>query len=87
MNKSIVDTGGPISLGGNGLVTQLRNGAKGVAARFRQNIVESGRNPVSTALGFALAWGLFFFVLYALPTPKDYPQPARPASPSSSGPA
>src|SRR6185503_15101706 len=38
--------------------------------KFRDNIAESGRNPFTTVLGFVLAWGLFFLVLYALPTPQ-----------------
>src|SRR6202171_5439163 len=70
MNKPISGTFESITGGESGLVSHLRNGAKGFVRRFRDNIAESGRNPVSTALGLALAWGLFFFVIYALPTPQ-----------------
>ncbi|HXI37707.1 MAG TPA: anion permease, partial [Burkholderiales bacterium] len=54
--------------------TQEINGAIGRAvggffSRFRDNIVASGRNPVTTVTGFALAWGLFFLILFVMPTP------------------
>jgi anion transporter len=70
MNKTIVETVGTISVSGSSIAATFRNGATAFVSRFRDNIVESGRNPVSTGLGFALAWGLFFFMLYALPTPQ-----------------
>src|SRR6185436_19563365 len=38
-------------------------------ARFRDNIAESGRNPATVLVGFALAWSLFFFILLAMPIP------------------
>ena len=38
-------------------------------ARVRRNLVDSGRNPVTTLLGFALAWGFFFLILVAMPQP------------------
>jgi sodium-dependent dicarboxylate transporter 2/3/5 len=70
MNKSTIETVGSISLNDSGVVAGIRNGIAAFVSRFRDNIVESGRNPVTTALGFALAWGLFFFVLYAVPAPQ-----------------
>jgi solute carrier family 13 (sodium-dependent dicarboxylate transporter), member 2/3/5 len=71
MAKSTTETFASIASGnGSNVVAHLRNGVSGFAGRFRDNIAESGRNPVTTVLGFALAWGLFFFVLYALPTPQ-----------------
>jgi anion transporter len=53
---------------------QTMNGAMGRAvggffSRFRDNIEASGRNPVTTLTGFAVAWGLFFLILFAMPTP------------------
>ena len=68
MSKSTTETFGSIAPGENGLVSHLRNAAKGFLGRFRDNIAESGLNPLTSILGFALAWGLFFFILYALPT-------------------
>jgi solute carrier family 13 (sodium-dependent dicarboxylate transporter), member 2/3/5 len=41
----------------------------GFLERFRANLVASGRNPATTLLGFALAWGLFFLILFAMPQP------------------
>jgi anion transporter len=41
----------------------------GWLGRFRDNIAESGRNPVTVLGGFALAWGLFFLILFVMPTP------------------
>jgi sodium-dependent dicarboxylate transporter 2/3/5 len=41
----------------------------GWLGRFRDNIADSGRNPVTVLGGFALAWGLFFLILFVLPTP------------------
>jgi solute carrier family 13 (sodium-dependent dicarboxylate transporter), member 2/3/5 len=40
-----------------------------VFGRFRDNIAESGRNPTTVLAGFALAWGLFFLILFVMPTP------------------
>ena len=37
--------------------------------RFWSNIVESGRSPKKSLIGFALAWSLFFLILFAMPTP------------------
>jgi solute carrier family 13 (sodium-dependent dicarboxylate transporter), member 2/3/5 len=44
-------------------------GALSVLGHFRNNIVESGRNPTSTLVGFAVAWALFFLILFVVPTP------------------
>src|SRR3954454_580017 len=38
--------------------------------QFRANIVAAGLNPRKAALGFVLAWVLFLFVLYGMPTPE-----------------
>jgi sodium-dependent dicarboxylate transporter 2/3/5 len=70
MSKSAIETVGAIPLDDGRFVGNLRGGAGRFIAGFRDNIVDSGRNPVSTALGFAIAWALFFFVLYALPAPQ-----------------
>src|SRR6267143_1907676 len=69
MSKSTTETFASIASGDGNLVTHLRQGATGFLGRFSDNIAESGRNPVTSVLGFALAWGLFFFVLFALPIP------------------
>lgn len=37
--------------------------------RFWSNIAESGRSPKKTLIGFALAWALYFLILFAMPTP------------------
>lgn len=50
-------TGGPIA--GVGFLDQ-----------FRANIIATGLNPRKTLLGFVLAWGLFFLILYGMPTPE-----------------
>jgi anion transporter len=71
MGKSTTETFASIaSDNGSSVAAQVRTGVQAFGGRFRDNIAESGRNPVTTILGFALAWGLFFFVLYALPTPE-----------------
>jgi anion transporter len=71
MAKSTTETFASIaSDNGSSVAAQVRNGVQAFAGRFRDNIADSGRNPITTVLGFALAWGLFFFVLYALPTPQ-----------------
>ncbi len=41
----------------------------GFFGRFWSNIVESGRSPKKSLIGFALAWSLFFLILFAMPTP------------------
>jgi len=74
MNKPITDAYDeavvrPAALGG-GAADRLRDAAKSVILRFRDNIVESGRNPRAALLGFAVAWALFFLVVFALPTPQ-----------------
>ncbi|MCL5059123.1 MAG: anion permease [Candidatus Thermoplasmatota archaeon] len=42
----------------------------GFWGRFRDNIVESGRSPTKTILGFFLAWAAFFLILWAMPLPE-----------------
>lgn len=41
----------------------------GFAENFRTNILASGRTPRKSLAGFFIAWGLFFFILYLMPTP------------------
>lgn len=41
----------------------------GFFARFRDNIEASGRAPTKALIGFFLAWILFFFILWVMPTP------------------
>lgn len=41
----------------------------GFFGRFWSNIAESGRSPKKSLIGFALAWTLFFLIMYAMPTP------------------
>jgi anion transporter len=47
----------------------LRTAAGTIVGRFRDNIVDSGRKPLVTLLGFVIAWALFFLVLFVMPTP------------------
>src|SRR3954454_13492513 len=70
MNRSVTETVESLSLDQGRFLSTTGNHAKAFVAGLRDNIVASGRNPVSTAFCFALAWGLFFFTLYALPTPQ-----------------
>jgi sodium-dependent dicarboxylate transporter 2/3/5 len=37
---------------------------------FSSNIAATGLSPRKTTIGFVLAWGLFFLILYAMPTPQ-----------------
>lgn len=37
--------------------------------RFRENITSSGRSATKTLAGFTIAWVLFFFILWVMPTP------------------
>jgi solute carrier family 13 (sodium-dependent dicarboxylate transporter), member 2/3/5 len=53
-----------------GVGNHVRNAGTAVLQRIRDNIVESGRNPLSTAIGFGLAWALFFLILFVMPTPQ-----------------
>ncbi|OHC67910.1 MAG: sodium:cation symporter [Rhodocyclales bacterium RIFCSPLOWO2_02_FULL_63_24] len=41
----------------------------GWMASWKLNVVNSGRSPTKTLLGFAAAWAAFFFILYLLPAP------------------
>lgn len=41
----------------------------GFFGRFWNNIVESGRNPKKTLIGFTLAWTFFILILFVMPTP------------------
>ena len=43
--------------------------AEGFVARWIANVEASGRSPTKTLVGFCVAWGAFFLILYALPTP------------------
>ena len=71
MNRPLSETYDSVGTGTRaGAASPLRGVLGGVLARFRDNIAESGRNPKTTLIGFALAWGLFFLVAFALPTPK-----------------
>src|SRR5260221_3649820 len=54
---------------GDGGMAHLGRAAKAALGRFRDNVVESGRAPLPTLIGFGLAWALFFLILFALPTP------------------
>lgn len=47
----------------------MPNAGSGFFGRFWSNIVESGRSPKKSLIGFSLAWSLFFLVLFAMPTP------------------
>src|SRR5207253_287029 len=71
MNRPLSETydaiGGPAR---GSLASPFRRTMGNVLARFRDNIAESGRNPKTTLIGFAVAWGLFFLIAFALPTPK-----------------
>src|SRR5439155_25957499 len=42
----------------------------GFIARWIANVAASGRSPTKTLIGFFVAWGAFFLILYALPTPQ-----------------
>ena len=70
MNKSLMirALGSRFALG-NGLLGQLRDHLGRFSRRIRANVVESGRKPASTLVGFAAAWGLFFLILLVVPAP------------------
>jgi sodium-dependent dicarboxylate transporter 2/3/5 len=71
MNRPLSETYDSVAAGAGGRFTvQLRHGLNSVLAKFRDNIAESGRHPRNTAIGFAVAWGLFFLIGFGLPTPK-----------------
>src|SRR3954464_8751280 len=71
MNRPLSETYDSVATGTGGRFTvQLRHGLNSVLAKFRDNIAESGRHPRNTAIGFAVAWGLFFLIGFGLPTPK-----------------
>jgi sodium-dependent dicarboxylate transporter 2/3/5 len=71
MNRPLSETYDSLATGAGGRFTgHLRHGMNGVLAKFRENIAESGRNPRTTVIGFAVAWGLFFLIAFGLPTPK-----------------
>lgn len=42
---------------------------KGLLANFRDNIRATGLTPTKSAIGFVLAWGLFFFIYAVMPGP------------------
>ena len=70
MSKSTTETFASIaSDSGSKVATQVRSGMQAFVNRFRDNIAESGRNPATVLGGFALAWGLFFLILFVMPTP------------------
>src|SRR3954465_15948807 len=76
MNRPLSETYDSVATGTGGRFTvQLRHGLNSVLAKFRDNIAESGRNPRNTAIGFAVAWGLFFLIGFGLPTPKGLSPP------------
>ena len=54
--------GGPAATGGSTV-------AGGFIDQFHANIAATGLNPRKTAIGFVLAWGSFFLILYAMPAP------------------
>ena len=73
MNKPMTDAYDESAASGGALgrgSAFLRDAARDVVARFRDNIVQSGRKPLVTLVGFALAWSLFFLVLFVMPTPQ-----------------
>jgi len=41
----------------------------GFWGRFQDNIIESGRSPTKSIVGFFLAWALFFLILWVMPLP------------------
>lgn len=41
----------------------------GFIGRFKENILESGRSPTKSIIGFFLAWAVFFIVLWVMPLP------------------
>lgn len=43
---------------------------RGFVARWRANIIESGRSPAKTIAGFCIAWAAFFFILFVMPPPE-----------------
>ncbi len=43
--------------------------ARGFVGRWKANIEQSGRSPARTMAGFAIAWLVFFFILYVMPAP------------------
>jgi len=42
--------------------------------QFRANIAAAGLPPRKTLIGFALAWLIFFLILFGIPTPAGLPQ-------------
>jgi sodium-dependent dicarboxylate transporter 2/3/5 len=71
MNRPLAETYDSIGEPARGsLAGSLRRTMLKLFAGFRDNIVESGRSPKSTLVGFAVAWALFFLIAFALPTPK-----------------
>ncbi len=49
---------------------QNTSNGEGVLSGFRANIIATGLNPRKAALGFVLAWALFFYILYGMPQPE-----------------
>lgn len=45
-------------------------GTSGFLATWSNNIRESGRSPTKCAVGFALAWLIFFYILWGMPAPE-----------------
>ncbi|MBI3560914.1 MAG: DASS family sodium-coupled anion symporter [Gammaproteobacteria bacterium] len=45
--------------------------------RFAANIRDSGRTPRKTVIGFALAWAVFFYILYLMPLPAGMTAPGK----------
>ena len=53
-----------------GPVEALEKGNSGLYDLIISNIIASGRKPSRVLPGYLAAWGLFFFVLWAMPTPS-----------------
>jgi sodium-dependent dicarboxylate transporter 2/3/5 len=50
-----------------------------ILRQFRANIIAAGLRPRKALLGFALAWLLFFAILFAMPTPEGLSVPGKAA--------
>jgi anion transporter len=42
----------------------------GLVAQFRQNVIDSGRTPRKTWIGFVVAWAALFLILWVMPLPE-----------------
>ncbi len=58
MSERMQQAGAALSAGG------------GFVAQFRQNVIDSGRTPTKTWIGFVVAWAAFFLILWVMPLPE-----------------